>query len=293
MDTPIRTFPSSLAIAALAAALGAACWPAVAVAHQYWLSPSSYEAVTGRPIDLGAIAGTGFRGERKPWSPPLALRFVAETARSVDLTRAASPGELVWARFAPSDPGGAMVAFESGFSPIELPGPQFNAYLEDEGLDAPLAARRGAVSQTPGRERYRRCAKAWLAGADLARATRPVGLPLEIVPLTAPGRDATLRVRVLWNGRALAGALVKTWRAPLSTQGAPQDGESRDSVAVCWQGRTSASGELSIPAREAGEWLVSVVHMEPSADRREADWESTWASLTFERPAGGAERKRT
>jgi len=290
MNPPRRTHCWKLiATVALAAAL----WPAMVSAHQYWLTPSSYEAVAGRPIDLGAIAGTGFRGERKPWSPPLAIRFVAETARTVDLTRAASPGELVWARFAPSDPGGALVAFESGFTPIELPGPQFNAYLEDEGLDAALAARRGAAAQTSGRERYRRCAKTWLAGSDLARATRPVGLPLEIVPLAAPGRDATLRVRVLWGGKALAGALVKTWRAPLTAQGALRDGESRDSVAVCWQGRTNRAGEISIPAREAGEWLVSVVHMEPSADRREADWESTWASLTFERVPDATEPKRS
>ena len=289
MNAPRPTLARNLALAM--ALVTAVLWPSTGRAHQYWLTPSSYAAVAGRPIDLGAIAGTGFRGERKPWSPPLAIRFVAETARTVDLTRATSPGELVWARFAPSDGGGAMIAYQSGFTPIQLPAPQFNAYLEDEGLTATLAARHGAGSDIPGRERYRRCAKAWLAGVDAARSTRPVGLPLEIVPLAAPGRDPMLRTRVLWSGKPLAGALVKTWRAPLVAQGALQDGESRDSVAVCWKGRTNAAGEVSIPVRDAGEWLVSVVHMEASSDRREADWESTWASLTFERTPDSAGRK--
>jgi hypothetical protein len=35
--------------------------------------------------------------------------------------------------------------------------------------------------------------------------------------------------------------------------------------------------------RESGEWLVSLVDMVPSAEPSEADWESTWASLTFAR----------
>ena len=38
-----------------------------------------------------------------------------------------------------------------------------------------------------------------------------------------------------------------------------------------------------MPVPHAGEWLVSVVRMEPCKDSDEADWQSTWASLTFER----------
>jgi len=291
MNAPRQTFAWASAVTFGALLTLGLCAPGQAIAHQYWLAPSTYAVAAGRPVDLGAIAGTGFRGERKPWSPPLAVRFVARTAREVDLTRAASPGNLVWARFAPSDAGGAMIAFQSTFTPIELPGAKFNDYLEEEGLTDALAARRAAASETPGRERYRRCAKTWLTGTDAARATQPIGLPLEIVPLGIPGSDAQLRARVLWDGKPIAGVLVKAWRAPLTSLGAPQDGEARDSVAVAWRGVTDAQGAISIPASEAGEWLVSSVHMEPSADAHEADWESTWASLTFERVAATSGRK--
>jgi uncharacterized GH25 family protein len=176
-----------------------------------------------------------------------------------------------------------MIAFESGFTPIELPGAQFNVYLEEEGLDGPLAERRRSAASTPGRERYRRCAKTWLAGQDVARATGVVGMPLEIVPLEIPGAGAVLRARILLGGRPLPGALVKAWRAPFGAGGALTDAAARDSVGSVWHGRTDARGEVSVPLAAGGEWLVSVVQMVPCPDPAEADWESTWASLTFER----------
>jgi len=261
-------------------------------AHQFWLAPSQYVALPGRAVEVRALAGTGFRGERKPWSPSHCVRFVARTARVLDLTRAASPGDFVWSRFAASDAGGAMLAFESGFTPIELPGPQFHAYLEEEGLDGPLAERRRDGAEKPGRERYRRCAKSWLAGQDGGRAIGAIGLPFEIVPLAIPGAEAILPTRVLWNGRPLPGALVKAWRAPLGPGGALTDGATRDSLGVAWQGRTDTRGEVSVPVAVDGEWLLSVVQMVPSATPAEADWESTWASLTFERTAEGTPSER-
>src|SRR5689334_15259997 len=220
---------------------------APAGAHQFWLAPSQYVAGPGKTVEVRAFAGTGFRGESKPWDPPHGVRFLARTARILDLTPATTPGSFAWARFAPADPGGAMLAFESGFTPLELPAAQFNAYLEDEGLDGPLAARRGAGGTIPGRERYRRAAKAWLTGTAADRALTPVGLPLEIVPLSIPGTQERLRVRVLWSGRPLPGALVKAWRAPLGAGGAVRDAVTRDSIGVSWQARTDGRGEVVVP----------------------------------------------
>lgn len=252
-------------------------------AHQFWLSPSIYSGAPCRPIAVGAFAGTGFRGEGKPWSPDHAVRFLVRAGRVLDLAPAAAPGDFAWARFAPSDAGGAMLAFESTFTPIELPAAAFDRYLEEEGLMAARRARAGMPAGIPGRERYRRCAKAWLGGADDRRANTPLGLPLEIVPGAAPGAAARLLVRVLRGGRPLAGALVQAWRAPLGPGAVPRDASERDSAGVVWKGRTDGRGLVVVPVAEAGEWLVSAVDMVPSSNRVEADWESTWASLTFAR----------
>ena len=182
-----------------------------------------------------------------------------------------------------------MIAFESSFRAIELPADEFDAYLREEGLDEPLRVRRLARDdgRDPGRELYRRCAKAWIAGRDSARASArasaPIGLPLEIVPACAPGARDALPVRVLWNGAPAVNVLVKAWRSPLDDSGPPLDPEARDSTGVAWSGRPNAEGMVVIPTMEDGEWLVSAVRMEPSRDPDVAEWESTWASLTFER----------
>jgi uncharacterized GH25 family protein len=263
-----------------------ACLLAVpAAAHEYWLSASRYSPAPGAAVEVRAWAGTGFRGEAKPWSPNRVERFLARTRRDLELSRAAQPGDFVWTRFAPSDPGGAVIAYQSTFAEIELGADAFDAYLEQEGLDGPLRARRAMRERMPGRERYRRCPKLWLAGADAARATRPVGLPLEIVPLAIPGAGSDLRVRVLWQGRPLAGALIKSWRNPLGPDGATLDAATRDSVASAWHARTDARGEALVPVAHSGEWLIAAVHMVPCRELKVADWESTWASLTFERAA--------
>src|SRR5262245_12818807 len=80
-----------------------------AAAHQYWLAPSAYAPAPHTPVQVAAYAGTGFRGEAKPWSPGRCVRFVARTSRLLDLSRAAAPGDTAWARFAPADDGGAML----------------------------------------------------------------------------------------------------------------------------------------------------------------------------------------
>jgi hypothetical protein len=276
--------PRRLANVLLASLLLAAAVTSPVAAHEYWLAPSRYLAPPRQTVEVGALAGTGFRGEKKPFNPARAVRLVVRTAKLLDLAPLGVEGEYTWARFAPSDAGGALLAYESDFAFIALPAAEFDRYLELEGLDGPRAVRRRPGAPDPARERYRRCAKAWLAGGDASRAVTPVGMPLEIVPQSAPGTAPSLRVRVLWQGRPLAGALMRAWRAPLGADGALTDPEGRDSAGVAWQARTDARGEVLAQVEAPGEWLLSAVHMVPSADRAAADWESTWASLTFERP---------
>ena len=44
----------------------------------YWLSPSTYRCAPGDTATIRAIAGTGFRGELKPYAPRHTVRFTFE-----------------------------------------------------------------------------------------------------------------------------------------------------------------------------------------------------------------------
>jgi hypothetical protein len=281
-------------------AIGVISWVAVALAfaagtasgHEYWLSPSRYQAAAGDKVSIGALVGTGFRGDPRPYAAPRSVRFVVAAARAVDLTPAALNGEIPWATFVMPDDQGAVVAFQSNFADIELPAAEFDAYLELEGLDGPRAARARQGDQAgPGRERYARCPKVWIAGAapagagpaTRARIVAPIGLPIEIVPLADPGTSTTLPVRVLWHGKPLAGALVRAWNTTLAEGWAPRAWASRDSVGPAASMRTDKNGEARIAIGRPGEWLITSEIMVPCADKSEADWESWWASFTFAR----------
>jgi uncharacterized GH25 family protein len=251
-------------------------------AHEMWLTPSHPVAAAGDTIAVRCFVGTGFRGEPKPYAAPRTIRFAQHGARDRDLTRAAVNGELVYARFVAPDPGGTLVEYQSNFATIELPAPEFDAYLRLEGLDGPLAdrARQGAAAG-PGRERYARCLKTWVAGNAPNRAQLACGLPLEIVPLSSPEAGGALELRVTYRGKPLAGALVRAWRAPFDTTGSARDAAVRDSVGPSAQARTDAAGIATIVVDQPGEWMLNTVHMVPSEDRAQADWQSYWASYTF------------
>ena len=250
---------------------------------------TSFRAAAGDTVRATAFVGTGFRGELKPYATTRAVTWVARASKLVDLRPASTNGDEVFGRWVPGDGGGVVFAYESNFVSIELPAEEFDRYLELEGLDGPRAARaKLGTTAGDGRERYERCPKSWVRGRDPKRVTTPVGLSIELVPRKDPSLPGPLELQLLFQGEPLAGALVRAWNQPLASGGSPRDGAARDSVGPLAQARTNSHGIATLMLPRAGEWMVSAVHMEPSRDPRHADWESYWASLTFER----LERKR-
>lgn len=265
--------------------LAAALAPTSVAAHEYWLAPSRDAAVAGDSIMLRACSGMGFRGEPRPWSRARGLRLEARGAAVLDLKPLAHEGDETWARFVAGDAGGTSIAYQGDFAFIELPAAEFEDYLRLEGLDGPLASRAAAGrSDQPGRERYARCCRAWVAGTDPARVTSPAGLTLEIVPEADPARVARTPFRVLLRGEPLAHQLVRGWRRPLDARGLPLPVATRDSVPPVFEARTDGHGRIVLPTAP-GEWLVSTVYMEPAGDGASVDWQSWWASFTFASPA--------
>lgn len=255
-------------------------------ASEFWLAAPRFFVAPGSLLNLRVLVGENFTG--MPWP--------GKSARVTQLTHYAPggptnllPGATATDTLHPvlhlRQPGTHMAALATNNTFTTLDADQFNTYLKAAGLDQILLERqrRGSLDK-PGREAYRRCAKTLLlAGApspsDTARAwSRPVGQPLEFVPEQNPymlRAGASLTVRVLVGGQPRPGQLVQIWqRSP----GRP---------ASVFKLYSNQNGRVLFRLREPGEYMLSAVQMLP-ATLAEADWQSTWATLTFGfRPVSG------
>jgi len=258
-----------------------------ATAHEYEVAPSVSRGAAGTPWSVAAYVGTGFHGEVRPYTTARAVRFELRgwgppgKGSVTDLRTQAREGDSTWVTGTMQGEGGALISYQSTFTKIELPGTEFDAYLRLEGLEDVRRVRAARVETLePGRERYRRACKTWIAGtkSDRGRAVKPVGMPLEILPDKIPGSEDRFAFTVTYQGKPLADALVRAWHHPA---GAP-----RDSVGRTAETRTDGKGfGVLMLVGGPGDWLVSTVHMVASTDLQMADWESTWASFTFSRAA--------
>lgn len=257
-------------------------------AHEYWLSPSTYSAPAGQTVSVQAFVGSDFKGEPRPFATTRTVRLEVQNTQRQDLKSAAINGDLSLANLTLADDGGVVVAFETNFVSIELPAEKFDDYLRKEGLDVPLQHRQALGTEVgPGRERYARCAKTWIAGRDAVRVKEMFGSALEIIPRNDPLEPGNLSLQVLYNSLPLEGILVKAWNQPLASGMVPRDQSSREPVQPSARTRTNQDGIAVLRIEGSGEWLISAVHMVPSSDKKEADWESRWASFTFARGPKG------
>jgi len=284
----------SLLLLAVAALLGR---PAPAEAHDVVILPSTANPAAGADFDLGMRVAEVFPGEPVAWRTGHVVEFAVIDARGrTDLESPAIAGDPAQARLRLRTPGTAVVALATDPSYLTLEGPQFTAYLQEEGHEVPLAARRGDKAASPGRERYTRHVKTLLnvAGPNGSVALTRVGLTLEIVPerdlaTLAPG--GTLPVRVFFRNAPHAnGLLCAADAADLSAPSAAHDAGAAPGGGkgpYAWCGRLDGAGRISVPIARAGWQMLRTSKMIELHDDPKADWHSFWSSLTFQVAAPG------
>jgi Domain of unknown function (DUF4198) len=245
---------------ALAAALLAA---AALQAHDFWIEPSAFHPPPGAVVSVSLRVGEHFAGDPVPHSPLIERFVLIQDGREREISGPDGRDPAGWIQIDGRSP--AVIAYRSKPSYVELPADRFEAYLREHGLERILAlrARRGERSE-PGRELFSRCAKSLLGGS----VTRPAALPYEIVPEDATLSVAPFRGRVLFEGKPLAGALV------VATY--------RDDPRVRLKMRSNPEGRFAFSSPRRGVWLITSVHMIEASRFSKGDWESLWASMTFE-----------
>ena len=232
-----------------------------ALAHDFWIEPSSFRPAAGERVTAALRVGQKLQGEAVPRIPPLVDRFVLGDAPMIGY-----PG---------SDPAGIALVTKAGFQwigyqsnafPMTNDAPKFEQYLRDEGLEGVIHP----ASQRPQSERFYRCAKALLnaGGAQTGAVDAPLGFTLELVPRKLPRAGDELPLTLLFHGKPAANVLVVAM--------------SKSDPDKAVRARTDARGRVSLRLAHGGFWMIKAVHMQPAPADSGVDWESWWASITFE-----------
>ena len=272
------------------------------LASEFWLLPTGFRVAAGTSVSLQLLLGENLVGRPWPRSILRTQRFVrlgpTGLADSTDL-RPALLADSVAPTVTCRTPGTHVVVLTSTPAFSELPADRFTAYLRAEGLDKALLYRQqqGQTTTKPGRELYRRCAKvlvlatgspsAPLNPADTAYR-RSFNLPLELVPEQNPYHlrpGASLTLRVLRYGQPAPGALVHFWDASPVVSG------GRGAVTAVgphhFSTRANNNGRVLLRLPGSGPYLAAAKYLEatPAGLASQADWLSTWATLTFAGPS--------
>jgi len=256
--------------------MAALCFSRDGAAHAFWVQPNDFWLNSRGTLSLTLQVGDGMSRQLSPIPRDRITRFeaIAPSGDRQDLHSGA---------IRPARPGAYVVVLETDDRAYSHRSAlRFNEYLEAEGLTPAIEHReRTHRMHVDGFERYSRAAKSIVAVGPRNRQgseqlLQPFGLRLEIVPVSNPyatPRPGQFPVRVFYDGRPLPGALVKLMNLD-------QD------LAVEDQQRTSVTGVATFPMPPAGSWLMSVVWTKPLSDADDADYETTFSSLTFGVPRG-------
>lgn len=255
---------------------------APAQAHEFWFAPVPNPVPTNSSAKLVLEVGEYFEGDLVGFSATGASSFARHTKMGREdlmplLPKVQPVGEL---KLPLATRGTHLLALDSQPINLELSAEKFHAYLHDEGLDFIKLLREDAgAADKPGRERYRRHIKTLIQAGPAARPNTAsdntysirTGQRLELVPLNNPLTmkvGSRLGVLVLFDGQPLEGALVKAWHK-----------QSDQTLLI--RSTSSSAGKVSFNLPHRGGWMLSVVHMLPTRDTPEIDWDSFWGNLSF------------
>ncbi|MEO0366255.1 MAG: DUF4198 domain-containing protein [Pseudomonadota bacterium] len=164
---------------------------------------------------------------------------------------------------------------------LEMTAEAFERYLQNDGVLDVLEARRAADSSKQDvAERYSKHVKALIqvGGVLTDNVSEAYGYPIEIVPLENPfglsvGDD--LPVRVLFKGEPVANQSVYASHSGFAQRS--DSDQHQEAVAT----RTDENGIATITLSQSGRWYIRLIHMVP-VNEPDVDYESHWATLTFE-----------
>ena len=198
-----------------------------------------------------------------------------------DTSRWRNAGATTMLDFKTGNAGTYVIGVSTKAKIIALAAKDFNDYLTHDGvLDVLEARKKNKEVEKGARELYSKHVKAVVQvgekRSDGYKAN--LGYPIEIVPQQNPYElkaGDVLSVQVLRDGKPVASRFVYASYAGYHSH----DDQGGQVAAV--KTRTAAAGMAKINLEKSGQWYIRLIHMVASG-RKDVDFESNWATLTFE-----------
>jgi uncharacterized GH25 family protein len=244
-------------------------------AHDLWLVPQKFHIRPGENLSISANTGMDFPNSLSAITPDRIDKFIlVGKDERTDLTNFSEVGNSLVVNHKMKNTGTHVIAAALKPKEIKLTAEEFNEYLLHDGLSNiyDLRKKEGILDQD-AIEYYSKYPKTIIQVGEVLdeSPTRPLGFIIEIVPKANPyslklGDD--LKVAVLFKDKALPNAEL-AWSYP--ARGEEFAGSTK----------TDENGEAVVPLTKAGPYVIRMTHMD-WVKKNTHDWESYWASLTFE-----------
>ncbi|MEM1452819.1 MAG: DUF4198 domain-containing protein [Planctomycetota bacterium] len=270
--------------AALLMLLAAPALPGAAAAHDLFLELESHRLAARTPVAIALVNGTfGVSDNVITRDRMVDVSLVGPANRREHIAEELwrDEGVTTLLDLTTGVPGSYVLGVSTAPRMIEMDAKKFHGYLKHDGVLDVLEARTAAgLLDQPARERYSKHVKTVLrVGGEASGAFDAVlGYPVEVVPLRDPLQlelGEELPVRILRDRVPLANQLV--YASHERFHGHDEEGAHIEA----FRGRTDENGLVSVPLDASGRWYVRLIHM-TEAPEADVDYESLWATLTFE-----------
>jgi len=272
------------AVQLFAAPLALACLAATALAHVFWLEPSTFTPKSDEMVKIEVYVGDTIPGEKKKRDNGRIEKFECTAPDGTKHDVVGRDGHAPFGLDRLATPGTYIFSYRSNNATVTLATEKFDTYVSDHGMTSIVNARATlkpeAEDKRPVKEAYSRCAKSLVTVGEGSSAgfDRAVGLTVEVIPLTdpstvKPGQPMTFRV--LHEGKPFTGSNIF----------ANREGALRQSQ------KPSDAGEVTFTLDAPGMWVIDTTFIGAAPSGVQADYQSVWSSLSFSIPAASTPAK--
>lgn len=252
---------------------------AVASAHDMFVKPSRFFADENSTVFVRLLNGTFSKSENSIARPRIRdIAVVGPNGRfRMDTTEWNTAGDTSTFNVKVGATATYVVGVSTAPNIIAMSAESFHSYLAEDGIPDELARRkRENAGSDSVRERYHKHVKALIQVGNTRsdHYATELGYPAELVPMENPYSlrpSQSLRLKTLVDGKPAANQYVLYG-------GRTPNGNRIEQRSL----RSDAEGIVTVPLRARGTWYVKFINMARLSGDSAAQYESKWATITFE-----------